>query len=120
VPDNHTLCKEKRKGAVKMGHRSRDVEITLVDVGDVGERIQVFNGRRIRVVDGDTILSIRNAQDCFWRAAVGKFHNRIIEFLPTDEVNGWAIFERFLGKHRHMRTNKSNPDIWISLLDSVG
>ena len=91
----------------------------MIDIGDVGQRIQVLNLRPVRIVDDGSIFPVGNPKDLFQRLALGEFNHGVIELLAADEINGWAIFQRPVGKYGDVRAYESNLDVGIRRLNSL-
>ena len=68
-----------------------DVEIALVDVSDVRQRVEILNLRRVRIVDDLAVLQEGNSGNLFQRLAVGEVDDRVVEFLAADEIDHRAI-----------------------------
>ncbi len=94
-----------------------DVEIALVDFGDMRQRVEILNLRSVGIVHDFSILQKRNAGNLRQRLALGVIDHGVVEFLAANEINLRTIAQRFLRQHGHMRPNKSNLDLGIRLLD---
>ena len=92
---------------------TRNVEIALVDVGDVRQRIQILNLRRVRIVHDLAILQERNAGNLFQRLALGVVDHGVVKLLAGNEIDRRTIAQRLLRQHADMRPHKSNLDLRI-------
>src|SRR5438132_2444509 len=62
-----------------------NIQIALVHVDHVGKRIQVLDGRTVRIVNTLSVFQVRNAGDiCQW-LPVRKLDSRKIKFPAHDE-----------------------------------
>ena len=95
----------------------RDVQIALVDLGDVGQRIQILNLRSVRIVDDLVVLQIRNAGNLLQRLPLGIIDDGEVEFLAANEINLGALAQRFLRQHGNVRSDKGNLDGRVGSLD---
>ena len=98
----------------------RDVEIALVNVGDVRQRVEILNLRRIGIVNDLAIFQERNAGNLLERLALGVVDDRVVEFLAANEIDRRAIAQRLLRQHADVRPDKRNLDFGIRLLDRLG
>src|SRR6185312_17501018 len=73
---------------------ARGVEVALVDFRDPGKLVELFDGRRLRVVDDLPVFAEAGAGDFFERLAVRVVADLVVEFAADDEVDGGAGVER--------------------------
>ena len=59
------------------------VEIALVNVGDVRQRVEILNLRRIGIVDDLAILQERNAGNFRQRLAIGEVDDCVIKLFAA-------------------------------------
>ncbi len=66
-----------------------DVQVALVDVGDVGQAVHILQDRPVRGVDhGARGIAECDAVDLGDRTALGDLRDGEVELLPGDEVDG--------------------------------
>ena len=67
---------------------ARDVEIALVDLGDPGQRVQIFDGGAFGIVDDLAVLAEADAGQFFERLALGVVDDLMIELAAHHEIDG--------------------------------
>ena len=93
------------------------VEIALVNIGHVRQRVQVLNLRTVGIMYDAAILAIRKAKNFFQRLAVGVLDNGVVEFLAADHIDDLVLEQRLFRQDAHVRTDKRNLDIRIGVLN---
>ena len=96
-----------------------DVQVSLINVSHVRQRIQVLQLRAISRVCDPAIFPIRNSQNVFESFALGKLFYGVIKFLADHEIDGRAFPQTLLRLNRHMRTHERNLDVRICILDAL-
>src|ERR1700675_4083466 len=96
---------------------ARDVQIALVNVGYVGQGIEILNLRPVGSMHALTMFQIRNAQNFLERLALCILHDRVVEFLASHEIDGWAVAQRLLWQYGYVRPNEANLYARIGVLD---
>ncbi len=91
----------------------------MVNVGDVGQGIEVLNLRPVGIVHDRAVLPVRNSQNLLQRLALRELDHGVIKFLAADEIDGRAIFQRLLRQHGDVRAHKSNLDLRDWRLDGL-
>src|SRR6185437_3847861 len=97
-----------------------DIEIAMVDIGNVRQGVQLLQLGTIRVVRDGAVLAIGNSKNLVERLAVGEFFGRVVEFLADNEIDRRAIAQALLRQNRDVRADKSNLDLGIDVLNALG
>src|SRR6185437_6909490 len=64
---------------------ARDIEIALIDVGHIGQYVEVLNLRTIGIVHHAPVLPVRDPENLVERFALRKLDDRVIELLAADK-----------------------------------
>ena len=96
---------------------SGDIQVTTIDLGDVGQGIKVLNLGAVRGMHDRAILQERDAEDFFQRLALREFADRVVEFLAHHEIDFTTILQRPFGQHADMRSDESDLNLRIGFLD---
>ena len=71
---------------------ARHIEIALVNVNHIGQRIEICDVGPVRIVNHFTAgIQIGGSQNFVQRLAVGELHGREVEFATNDEVDGCSL-----------------------------
>ena len=116
APGSRAWCKARRKDKQKWNIVAPQVEIAMIDIGDVGQGIQILNLRPVRIVHHRAISSEKRFPEYRRAACLARTRHRIVEFFAADEINRSAIFQGPVRKHGHMRTDKRNLNLGINAL----
>ena len=95
------------------------VQVAPVNVGDVGQRIQVLNLRTVGIVHDLTVLEVRDSENVFQRLALRIFDHGVVEFLAADKIHGRGRAQRLLRQHADMRPDERNLDVRVGVLDRL-
>jgi len=98
----------------------RHVQVALVDVGHPRQRVQVFNLRPVGIVDDLAVFAIADGENLIQRLAVGILDNGVVELAAADEVDRLALVQRLVGIGRDRRSDETNLDVWVGVLDLLG
>src|SRR5580658_4218364 len=93
----------------------RHVQITAIDLGHMGQGIEILNLRAVGSMNDRSIVSVRDPQDFFQRLAICELAGRVVELLAHHEIDLRTIFQRPLGQHSDMRSDERNLDLGIRL-----
>src|SRR5882724_1792985 len=96
------------------------VQIAVVNVGHVRQRVQILQLRTIGGVCDYAIFPVGNSQNVFKGFALGKFFDRIVEFLADDKINCWRLDQSPLRQYGHVWADEGNLNPRIYVLDTLG
>ncbi len=97
------------------------IDITLVDIDHIGQRIEIGDRRTVRVVHDRPIgTAIRDAQNFVQRLAVGVLDRGVIEFPAHDEIQRRAFLERRFRQRGNVRADEGDFQLRIGCLHGSG
>ena len=109
---------ESDKRVQQEGHGiTADVEIAVIDVGDVGQGIEVLHVWTVGIVHHLAArIAIRDAQDFRQRFAVRVFDNRVFELAAAYEIDGRTVVQRPLRQRSDMRPDEAYLEAGVRFL----
>ena len=95
---------------------ARDIEIALVDLGDPGQRIEVFDGGAFGIVDDLAVLAEADAGQFFERLALGVIDDLVIELAAHHEIDGLVQVERLIRLGGDGRSDEGDLQFRVDVL----
>ena len=92
-----------------------EIEIALVDLRDPRQLVQILDEAAFGIVDDLAVLAVADAGDLGQRRALGVSGDLMIELTADDEVDR-RFCERFLGLHRHRRSDERDLQLRVAVL----
>jgi hypothetical protein len=96
------------------------VQVALVHVGDVRQRVEVLQLWPIGIVSNGSVLAIRNPEDLIEGLPFGKFLGCVIELFADNEIDCLAVAQGLLGQHGYVWADKSNLDLGVRIFYALG
>ena len=97
-----------------------EIEIAFVGLGDPGQRVEIFDYRRVGVVLKTAVLSEDNAGDFVQRFALGEVAYLVVEFTLHDKIDGGRGTQGGFGLDSSRRPDERNFHLGIQVAHHLG